>query len=518
MFKRKSVVLLMLVMLLVISACSSNNGNQETNNQSNQGSTSQPSQQGSSASEDDAEKPKLKVLQRWLAEDYNTYPVAKVLEEQTGYKVDYEMLPQENGQERLNLLLGSGEHYDAVSVSGISEFKAMFLDYARQGALLDLTPLIDEYGPNIKAGISEETWDAIRVDGKIFAIPTRTVEFVATGMMVRLDWLEKLDLDVPETLDDFVDVLRAFRDHDPGGNGNRNLPLVIKNDTPFVPSIAGAFGLVNDWNDHNGQLVSRAMDDGLPEYLTFMNDLLNQGLLDPEFAITTDATMKEKFSSGLSGFAPLHWADIPPITDTLLEIDPEARIVYIPALIGPDGKRGYSTGSGFDLITFVPRSSEHPEDVIKWINAKLETETLKLMALGEEGVHHTFEDGQYKPILPAFNDERNLANSYLTGLNEEVYPSYWQARVRKDMRLYEGWEYLNLLQPEETRVNDPLGLAPYLEEYNKNYQKLNVMLNDYIIKVMFGEEGLDSLDSFRDNYNAEGGAASASEINEWYSN
>ena len=508
-------------LLLVLTACGGS-GNEASNSSATTGSGqaegSQQPDAGDQGAEQPEEKPTLKSLQRWYNEDFNTYPVAKMLEERTGYKVEYEMLPQDKPQEKLSLLIGSGEKYDAVTILGSPEFKALYLELAQQNALTDLTPLLEEHGPNLLSGISEESWNAVKVDGKIYAIPSKTIEFVATGMMVRLDWLEKLNLDIPETLDEFVAVLKAFKEQDPGGNGANNIPLVIKTEEPFVPSISGAFGLINQWNEHDGKLVSRVEDPRLADYLTFMNQLFADKLLDQEFGVTNDATMKEKFSSGRAGFAPLHWADIPPMTDTLQKLNPEAKIAYIPALKGPDGTQGYPVGTGFDLLTFIPKTSDHAADAIKWMNAKLDKDTFKLMAIGEEGVHHTYENGQYKPILPIFNDERNLGNAFLTGMDESVYPTYWQARVRKDMRLYEGWEYLNLLQPDSTRVRDLLGFAPYLPEYNKNFQKLNVMLNDYVIKVIFGAESLASIDDFVAKYDAEGGKVSAEEINAWYAN
>src|SRR5581483_5190184 len=59
-------------------------------------------------------KPTLRALQIWQKDDYNTYPVAKVLEEKTGYKVQYDMLPQDKPEDKLNLLIASGESYDAI--------------------------------------------------------------------------------------------------------------------------------------------------------------------------------------------------------------------------------------------------------------------------------------------------------------------------------------------------------------------------------------------------------------------
>ena len=75
-----------------------------------------------------------------------------------------------------------------------------------------------------------------------------------------------------------------------------------------------------------------------------------------------------------------------------------------------------------------------------FLNAKLEPETFKGIALGKEGVHHEVKDEKYYPILPIFNDELNNASNFLTGVDEEKYPIYWQARVRKDPVLQAHFE------------------------------------------------------------------------------
>ena len=69
------------------------------------------------------------------------------------------MLPQDKWAEKLNLIMSSGEAYDIItSYNDI----ALYSDYAQKGALVDLTPLIDEFGPNIKAAIKPESWKRLR--------------------------------------------------------------------------------------------------------------------------------------------------------------------------------------------------------------------------------------------------------------------------------------------------------------------------------------------------------------------
>ena len=113
-------------------------------------------------------------------------------------------------------------------------------------------------------------------------------------------------------------------------------------------------------------------------------------------------------------------------------------------------------------------------------------------------------------------DDRNQANNFLTGVDEKNYPTYWQARVRKDMGLFAGWEFLNSKQPAGTIQPDLLGFAPYLPNFAKDNQQLSSMSSDNTIKLIYGGDQLANLDAFQQKYKAAGGDASLKEVNDWY--
>ncbi|MDR6553430.1 extracellular solute-binding protein [Paenibacillus qinlingensis] len=461
-------------------------------------------------------KPTLKALQIWQKDDYNTYPVAKMLEEKTGYKVQYDMLPQDKPEDKLNLLMSTNEPYDAVTISGTSDSKAQWADYAKRGALVDLTPLIEKYGPNIKKMISQETLDAAKVDGKIYAIPTKANPNTGGGILIRTDWLEKLNMKMPTTLDELTAVLKAFKEKDPGGIGAKLLPMSIRGDLPFVDNIVGAFGMANAWNEDGGKLTPRLLDPAFEKYIAFMNNLYKQKLLDNEFVLNKADNVKQKFSSGQVGIIQAAYSDVPTLIDALTKNIPSGKAQFLSVLKGPDGEMGFPGNAGFSAITFVPKSSKNPEDAVKWLNAKLDSDTFKNMAIGEEGKHYSFKDGAYSPILPIFVDERNAANNYLSGIDEKNYLAYWQARVRKDPRLFEAWEILNLKQPSGSRVIDPLGISPYLAAYSKNNLQLNQLTTDYAVKLIAGGDTISTLEATRQKFKASGGEVSYNEVNEWY--
>lgn len=469
----------------------------------------------------DDKKPTLKYLSTWMSDDYNTYPVAKYLEEKTGYHVEYEMLPQDKPEDKLNLIIASGEPYDIVSIYGTTQMKALYSDYAKRGALTELDPLINKFGENIKNSIPAETFNTVKVDGKIYSIPNMApnvnpVGNSFVGIMIRQDWLEKVNLKMPKTLDEFTEVLKAFKEKDPGGNGNKNIALTTGGDGS-IQGIQGAFGIYNKWNEVNGKLTPMVLDPGFKDYLLYVANLYKQELLDKEFPTNKETTVREKFTSGKAGAVVSNVVtQYATLVDALKKNLPAANPAVMVPPVGKDGKQGLSSQSGLDRIVFVPKASKNQEHVIKYINAKLDKETFKVTVIGEEGKHHTVKDDQYSPILPIFFEVRGSAYNFITGSDEKNYNKYWAARLKKDPRVFEAYEVLNLKDSINIPKKDQLALAPYLPEFSKTQQQLEQMVSDYMVKVIVGSESIGTLDAFIQKWKAAGGDAVYKEVNDWY--
>lgn len=519
--KRAKVVILITVLVLsLLTSCTMGGfeGNKagtqtppETKPASTGGNTA-----GTQSTTEKEVKPTLRVLSSYQKEDYNTYPVAKVLEERTGYHVEYEMLPSDNPQDKLNLLMASGESYDVINVPGRGVFVTLYNEYARKNALVDLTPLIDQYGVYMKSAISQESFDTVTINGKIYGIPTAGIKFNNASLIIRQDWLDKLNLKMPENIDEFKNVLKTFKEKDPEGKGaDKVIPMTMQM-MYSIPNLIGAFGMPNAWNDVDGVLTPLVLDPRYKDYLSYVADLYKEGLLDSEFPMNKNSTAIEKFTNGSAGVLTNGWTGIQTIDDALKKINPNAKYAFIPALKGKNGEFGLTMQVGLERISFVPKTSKNPEHAVKWMDANLEPETFRLVAIGEEGIHYTVENGSYLPINPIFTDERNLSNNFFTGVDEKMQPIYWQARVRKDPRLFEAFEFLNITQPPETRIPDVINLAPYIEDYAKYNAQLTSMVSEHSVKVIIGAESLSDYDSFVKKWLDAGGEASFKSVNEWY--
>lgn len=446
-------------------------------------------------------KPVLKCLGNYGEFDPNTDPVAKALEEKTGYKVQYFMLPNENADDKLNLEMSSGTEYDAMIITS-----AQFATLSAQGALMALDGLISKYGSNTRAVISESSWKTSKVNGKIYGIPQKVTSCnINYATIVRKDILDELKLPVPTTIDQFYSTLKAIRDK------KNMIPL-----TGFglQDTIASAFGSYSQWIVVNGKLMYRAEFPGTKSCLEFMQKLYNEGLIDKEWPVNKSENVSEKFTSGKAAMALFAYWDAPSIQPAVLKNFPNAKLAVIQPLKGSNGQQGMLRATGINYYAVIPKTSKHAQDAMTWFNLKLDTEIHKYFSIGKEGIDYTFANGKYTPILPAFANDRSNSSWYLTGIDEKNYPIYWKARVRKNADMASWYDQI-MKDADKVGKYEPLAFAPTLPAISKNYQSVLQAFSDECVKIIAGEN-INTYDKFLEQLNKDGLADMTREANDWY--
>jgi putative aldouronate transport system substrate-binding protein len=452
-----------------------------------------------------AEKPTLRMLIGSRNFDPNTYPVAKLLEEKTGYKVQYEMLPAEGANDKLNLLMANKEQFDIIKIS-----RDQYMKLAIEGALEPLDELLDKYGKTLKSVNDAEALESAKVNGKLYAIPEQAPRpYVGSAIAVRQDIMDELKLSTPTTLDEFYNVLKTIKE-------KKNMIPLVGYEGVFA-EIASAFGLAYQWDEKDGKIINWFENPAMKEYLAFMNKLYKEGLIDSEWPVNNVANVQQKFTSGKAAMIRYGWSWAPSVNPALLKNFPNAKVSLIPALKGKDGKSvAILNATGITSYIAIPKVSKNKEHTMNYMNMKVQPELFKSLAIGEENVHYKKEaDGKLYPILPIFNDERGNADMYLTSTDIKAYRDFWLLRVRKDK--LQG-EYFDEMQ-KQTPIGKvtPLNFAPPLEAAGSYSQKIVKMENDFIIKVIAGAEKLENMDKFIEQWKTEGGTAILKEYNDWYS-
>lgn len=446
----------------------------------------------------------IRHMGNWDAFDPNNDIVGEVIEELTGYKVEYSMLPVENANEVLSLRISNVGAYDSLKLNS-QQYNML----TAQKALLPLDDLLQEHGQRILEVIGEEVWDAAKVDGKIYGVPeippAPNVNYV---VLARKDILDELGLAVPETIDEFYHTLQTIR------NEKDMLPLAMAQHNVTISVIASAYGVYHSWNDIDGKLVHQVEHPRMKDYIAFMTNLYEENLIDQDFPINSTQHVVEKFTSGRAAMMPFAWWQGPSVLAALEENVPGSEWVVIPPLKDEQGNRGIEVDGGILWFIGIPQGAKNVEDVVKWWNAKLELENHKRIALGEEGIHYYGQDGVYFPILPKFEDDRTWANWYLTGVDQERYPTYWAARVRKNKYMSAVYDAMQELR-QWGSVN-PVAWAPALPILAKYTQSLNLLAQDNLVNFVAGGDDIENYDLFLEIWRESGGRESTDEVNDWY--
>lgn len=340
------------------------------------------------------EKTTLKVMVRGnpLVENFETNDFTKWYEEKTNVHIEWEVVPEQSIQEKLNLVLASEDYPDVIMGLNISPAQQMI--YGSQGAFLPLNDLIEKQGTNTKKMFQDnpEIQPAITaLDGNIYALPEVNECYhcsMSQKMWIYEPWLKKLNLKMPETTDELYEVLKAFKEQDPNGNGIQDeIPLSIS--PKSWSSSIDAF-LLNSfiYNPVYGSSYKHIFikDDKLdvafnkPEWregLRYMNKLYAEGLLAPESFTQDDNQLiqiGENPDTVLLGASTGGHQGI--FTQLLGESGRWLEYKTVPPLKGPNGVRYAALDStGMNPGAFViTKKAKHPELALRWADGLYERE------------------------------------------------------------------------------------------------------------------------------------------------
>lgn len=226
----------------------------------------------------------------------------KELQKRTGVKVKYVHPAAGQTVENFNLLAASGELPDIVEHGWIGLVSGGPQGALQNKTIIPLNDLLKEYAPNLSKYLQENP-DIDRMiktdDGSYYAFPLIRGDeklFVSYGPVVRADWLNELGLDKPVTLEDWEEMLRAFRD-----KKGATAPLTISPDIVDTPSLFALFGVKNGFYIEDGKVKFGIVEDGFKEALARVKGWYQEGLLDKNYALTDDQIKDSNILNGLSG-------------------------------------------------------------------------------------------------------------------------------------------------------------------------------------------------------------------------
>jgi len=343
-------------------------------------------------------------------------------------EVEFIAVPRWTEVEQINNLLAAG---DAPDICVTYDY-ATIQTYAGMGGVVNLSSYVEEYKdqlPNLWnwLGTRNIYWDKDPINGDLWAIEAKLAVMNRTSTFVRKDWLDKLNLQAPTTIDEFEAMLVAFRDNADlllGADADKMVPFSISSDVGWrCDHLSGSF-IDPDITDKdyyvNGFDDRRFTQPGTKEAIRVLNKWYNEGLIWKDFAMydaAGDTTEDNMMKAGYVGSFIHNW-DYPyrngedSIQSNLQRLVGEDAC-YIAIEPFKDSKGTYTKylAGPIDRKVFFPTTNDEPLASLMYLDWISEPENIQYLQIGEEGITHvTLDDGSIQ-TLAATDD--NIMNSPL---------------------------------------------------------------------------------------------------------
>lgn len=487
-------------------------------------------------------------------EDVNDNPVTRWASEELDINFDtiWTVPGDEQYNTQLRLAMSSGEELPDIFLVSDGQLTA---DLVESGLVQSIDEAYEEYAtPRIKEifeQFPEAFYPATNDEGERFGMPRLSGGNGSDSLLwVRQDWLDKFDLEAPETLEEMEEVMEIFVNEDPNESGSDDtLGLSLASTNGLATWLAdgsfifGAYGdfLPGHWSeDENGDLVYGTTQDSMKDGLETLNRWFENGLIDQEVGLLDENAAIESFVAGNAGFlAAPPWGEGWPVGD-VYDNAPDAEISVLPMPSGPDGNIG-RRGEGLITGSFLFSSDfEHFEQYFQYLD-EIYGYTLGDSDYFEDGMfegydyvydengdpvydHDVIEEetgesrvdpGGYMlttnvPTIPymlydiasdLYQTDRDPENAYEYGIasNNEVYLE--AAHIVKE-------------QDEHRIMNEHVG--PPTETMAARSEHIDRLEQEMIVDIIYGNEDLDHFDEFVQEWLKGGGEEITQEVNEWY--
>jgi putative aldouronate transport system substrate-binding protein len=272
---------LMLTVTVVLSGCGNSN-DKEAASSSVSSSASPSATAGASTGAATEEIGNVSMMNIYYS---NTAPddngaIIKAVEEISKTNLNITYVPSNVYPEKFNVTMSSGEMPQVIMVE--DPFNPAALNAIRSGMFWDITPYLGEF-PNL-AKFNEQVMKNLEIDGKTYVIP-RPRPFVRPGLVIRKDWLEKVGLELPKTIDEFYTMIKAFKENDPDGNGKADTYGLMTYEGLIPTDIYSWFGAPNNWKVEDGKFIKDFETAEYKEGLKFVRKLYSEGLINSNFPV-----------------------------------------------------------------------------------------------------------------------------------------------------------------------------------------------------------------------------------------
>lgn len=429
--------------------------------------------------------------------DYNENPAFMWACDNTNVYFDITHVATSDTAEKGNLLLNSGDYPDVFFKTYIDEDT-----YGAEEILIPLEDLIREHMPNLTAILDEEDgWKHIQSsDGHIYTLPEiQGVTPTTTRAFINGDWLDEVGMEAPTDLDSLYEVLKAFKEQDPNGNGEADEIPLATSTFPNITLLLQYFGY--NYNgyyalDDNGDIYFLPDTDGWKEFLAYATKLYQEGLINQDCFTFDWSGLQPKATAGEDIIVGMFWDFAPTGFVPAGATSSEGEGIYAFDMLMPFTEGTYPLTHGYvkEGILCITDVCEDPGAVLRWADQYYTDEGAIVALYGVEGVTWEWnDDGTWQEL----KDEEGA--SLVTGATriqgDAYHPAKYPTEEFESKNV--GYDKFDAQLAQIISMGaKPWPTVSYTEEESEEMSMLKPDINDYVFqylsKVMTGEYDLDS--------------------------
>lgn len=440
--------------------------------------------------------------------------IINMIEEKTNTELDIQWIPNNVYDEKINSAFAT-ESLPQIVPMGFEMYN-QYKEAIRDGQFWEIGPYLDDYENLSK--LREEVINNTKVNGKVYGI-YRATPMSRQGYIYRKDWADKLGIETPKTTEEFYEMLRAFTEDDPDGNGKDDtIGLTDRSDLVYgaFKTIASWFGTPNDWGIKDGKLLPEFMFDEYMKTLDYMKKIHSNGYMNQDFPVTSKPDQQAMIKNGTAGVYVGSIGDVAGLYNDGIQLNPDLEYDVQNYVEGPHGEYGIWAIPGFGSINLFPKSSvkteEQLKEILSFYDKLLDPDMANLISYGIEGEHYEIKDGLAAPLeekrAVIDRDVRPLSSIHIGDIETiriQPYHSY-DVKLKAEELIVDNNKYL-IHNPTVTLESDT---------FTKKSETLKQIMVDATYKYILGQIDKDGFNKAIEEWKKQGGSEVIAEFNEAY--
>lgn len=450
----------------------------------------------------------------------NVPKVLAYMNQWTGVTVNFQFVPNDQYADKLSEVLKSPS--DLPMVMHVGKLDQSIVSAANAGLFWDLNEFIWDSAkyPNLSKA-NKNVCKSLEVNGKLVGL-YKARDIGRNGFSYRVDWAKKLGLGEPQTPEDVYNMMKAFTEQDPDGNGkNDTYGLALCNYTGPFDVMQTWFGCGNGWVEENGNIIPIHQTAAYKDALDWFRRLYEEKLIPLDWRTRPSNKWADQVRSGEAGMfidvmdgARRIWDGfVNDKTPSVADANEFASMGLVGAINGVTlATSGYN---GFLVITKAAATKEQVETCLHYLDKMCDDEMIILASYGLKNVNYTLDAGGY--LVP--NADKGSAKSYSALNQTQCFIPHMLAGAKPSVRQSDRKmkELEVIARNEKAAVFNPaLSYLANSPTYAKSGAALDQLISEARTKYICGEINEVGLQEAFDQWNKRGGMAVLSEVNEQY--